>query len=75
MVDALDDLFETPDLEFLPKVKLLPKSLLYFCAMGDHKRCGLYGWVNSTEGKSGSNAGNRIHARCSCACHRDEFDT
>ena len=73
MMDALDDLFETPNVE-LPKVKLIPRALLWYCATLDHKRCGLYGLINSEEGKTGTNAGQQIRVRCSCPCHRDEFD-
>jgi len=67
MTDALDDAFGLAEEE--PKVKLLPLAMLWSCATGEHKDCRGFGWINSEEGKTYSNAGDKVHVRCSCTCH------
>jgi hypothetical protein len=73
VADALDDAFGDPAPPVALK-KLLPRQLMYYCALGEHKRCGLYGLVNTGEGRTGTNAGVSHRVRCSCECHRDQFD-
>ncbi len=76
MADLFDEIFETPNLEspapFVPK--MMPLQLLYYCAMGKHRRCHGFGWVNTDEFKTNSNAGNKLHVRCSCTCHSDALE-
>jgi hypothetical protein len=72
-MDAIDELFDTP-VEAPPKIKMMPRQLLGNCALNKHKFCRGFGWVNTDEFKTNSNAGNKLKVRCSCACHLDEFD-
>jgi hypothetical protein len=72
-MDALDELFDSPA-PVAPTIKMMPRQLLYYCATGDHRRCHGFGWVNTDEYKTGTNAGTPLHVRCSCECHRDQYD-
>lgn len=69
-MDALDDLFNDSSAPApVPKKNDYHMHLFYFCLTKDHVRCRGYGWMNTEEGKTISNAGERVKARCSCPCH------
>ena len=71
MTDAIDELFYSPAPE-PTSFKGMPTGLLYYCALGEHENCHGYGWVNTEEFKTRTNAGTKLHLRCSCECHEEK---